>query len=68
MIDLQNKMIRQFDKEELILHWQVVFQTPFGWFEKLDDANTTCAAHDLNPQLCVIPTAMAVGATLYELR
>lgn len=68
MIDLKSQMIRQFGRDEPILRWQVVFQTPMGWFEKLSDANEACAAVDLNPQLCVVPVVMAISETLHELR
>lgn len=68
MIDLKYQMIRQLGHDEPILRWQVVFQTPMGWFEKLDDANTACAAVDLSPQLCVVPVVMAISQTMHEIR
>lgn len=68
MIDLEHKMIRQQDKVEPILDWRVVFQTPVGWFEKLDDACLACSELDLDPTLCVVPVAMAISETLHELR
>lgn len=66
MIDLARNLIQQGNEGEEIIGWEVVFMTPFGWFDDLNKAAQRCIASDLEPNLCIVPKARAKSRTLHE--
>ena len=66
MINLESKTIKHGESEQPIKKWVVMFQTPLGLCDSLEEAQTVCLANDWLPNLCIIPTPVAVGVDTYE--
>lgn len=66
MIDVESKQILFGDKEERILKWEVVFQTPLGVCATLHDAVEACRKHDINPHMAIVPLPVAISQTQRE--
>lgn len=66
MISKINKTVTISGKTEPIIRFQVMFQTPFGLMDNLDDAVLRTAASDMDAELAVVPVSVAVCETLYE--
>jgi hypothetical protein len=53
-------------KNESILEWKVFFQCPFGITDNLDNAIKVCEENSFNPNLCIIPVAVAITQSSME--
>ena len=67
MINLETKTIKHGDGEQPIKKWVVMFQTPFGLCDTLEEAQTLCMANDWLPNLMIVPIPVAVGIDTYEI-
>jgi hypothetical protein len=66
MIQLAQRLVTIQGKEEKILSFEVWFQTPWGLIDKLDDAVARCVAHDIDPNINLVPVSVAITETNYE--
>lgn len=67
MFDRERKILKLSGREEPIEKFVVMFQTPFGLFDDLDEAMKRIIAMDYDVNACIKPVAVAVSATLYEI-
>lgn len=66
MINLETNTIKHGTDEQPISKWVVMFQTPLGLCDTLEEAQTVCLANDWLPNLLIIPISVAVGVDTYE--
>lgn len=66
MYDLDQGRITQGSVTEPIESIDGVYMTPFGWFEKWEDAAEKCRSCDLDPMLVVRPVARLKSKTMHE--
>ena len=66
MIMIVDNTIIQDGVIDPIKRWEVWYMTPMGITPSLDEAREMCTTHDLNPETCIIPRCVAIGALLYE--
>lgn len=66
MIVMDGNQIRLGSLEERIKKWEVWFHTPWGLCPSIHDAVEACKKADIDPEMAIIPTPVAVGPTTYE--
>lgn len=68
MINLENgKMSVDGDNWFPIEQWETWFQTPFGVCQHLGPAVRSCKQRDLDPDLVIIPVAVAIAGNNVEI-
>lgn len=61
MVSFSSKTISIGPMSTPIAKFEVWFSTPFGIEPELDKAIEACASRDLDPEICIKPTPVAVG-------
>ena len=67
MIHFEDRMVDfGHTRPKPIVAWAVWFETPFGLCSTLDLAVERCKSCDIDPELCIIPVAVAQTQDSYE--
>lgn len=66
MILLSENRIVRGDVYERIVRWEVYWKTPWGLCKDTHEAVTKMKAAGFDPDVTLIPVAVAIGETTYE--
>jgi hypothetical protein len=66
MINLEKQEIAVGGVTEPIQRWEVWFHTPWGMASSFKEAADACEREEIPVENAIIPMAVAIGATKYE--
>ncbi len=66
MILIKENLIVRGDLQERIKKWEVWFRTPWGLCNNTLDAVQALEAAEFDPNITIIPVAVAISETTYE--